>query len=170
MDSVLRKMIREQLKEQGRDREKHDEEAGSSSGNTTAFRKADASKKAKAETRLTGLLNKINRRDDKKETTTKLKKAHIKWKRFCPFKREFKLVRADNDGGIRLLELPFNMDLSVGELMNMAISLYFTEVTGINKFSETIEECIFGIVFSKWGRCSETTKFWPYIRDNGLVI
>ena len=62
------------------------------------------------------------------------------------------------------------MDLSVGELMNMAISLYFTEVTGINKFSETIEECIFGIVSPNGDDVPETTKFWPYIRDNGLVI
>ena len=60
------------------------------------------------------------------------------------------------------------MDLSVGELMTLAISLYFTEVPSTNKFLETIEKCIFGTVSPNGDDLRETTKFWPNIRDNRL--
>lgn len=168
MDSVLRKMIREQLKEQESDHGEQNEAAGSSSSRDTT-NKSNPSKKAKTETRLSGLLNKINRRNEKNESK-KPKKVHIKWKRFCPIKNDFKLVRADHGGGIRLLEVPFCMDFSVEELMNMAISLYFAEVTGTNKYLETIEECIFAIVSPNSDELPGIIKCWPYVQENGLVI
>ena len=46
------------------------------------------------------------RKSGKESNPLKSKKTHIIWKRSCLIKQEFKVVRADNGGGGRLIECP----------------------------------------------------------------
>ena len=93
----------------------------------------------------------------------------MKWKRFCPIKNELKLVRAENGGGIRLIEIPYDMNFSVNDLMQQAISLYFS-TNNCNKFLESIEECTFAIVSPKGDVIDGDLELWPHIRNNGFVV
>lgn len=161
MDRVLRKIVQEEVK-----RKRGEEESDDESPQT---------KRNKTEGRLSNLLNKIRRKTNEKETAlshqSKPKRVQVKWKRFCPVKEMYKMVRSDNGGGLRIIEIPQDIAFTFGELKEKAIALYFSNgPTCTNKFFELREECSFQITFVSEDVIDDNISFWDYMQENCLVL
>ncbi|XP_066925191.1 uncharacterized protein [Clytia hemisphaerica] len=163
MEGILRKIVREIREEE------------MSNPNEPGEKPKQPKQRKRRDARLSGLIRKINENDKnstKDEGSVKTKKLHIKWKRFCPISCMYKLARAENGGGVRLLEIPFLDEISIEYVMNGAIAKYFSETENgnCNKFQETVEECSFQIISPKGDLLDNKTKLWAYIQMNGLVV
>ena len=153
MENVMREMIKEELEE--RSRKPKDEEENL------------PRKKCKTEGRLSSLLNKIRKKND--EGTNKTKRVQVKWKRYCLEKKEYKLVRASNGGGVRSLVIPTSR-FTLGELMEKAISLFYAEdTTNCNSFGELREETVFQISNQAGDTLSNEKDLWIYLEENCLL-
>ena len=160
MENILRKIVREYREEEMSNQNEQGEEP------------KQPKPKKRRDARLSGLVRRINEnaKNSTDEGSVKTKKLHIKWKRFCPISCVYKLVRAENGGGVRLLEIPFQDEISIENVMNEAITKYFSENGSCNKFQETVGECTFQIISPKGDLLDNETKLWPYMQRNGLVV
>ena len=92
-------------------------------------------KKRKCETRMKNVLAKIRKND--KSVIEKMKKVHIKCKRFCLFRNEEYIVPQRKGGGFRYVYLP--LDATIEVLQAKAVNIFFPE--GTNSFMEKLSEC-----------------------------
>ena len=90
----------------------------------------------RSETRMANLLAKIRKRESPKES--KLKKVHIKWKRFCIVRNAEYLVPQKKGGGLRFIHLA--LEATIEELKKKAIEVFFPD--SVNHFGEKADECI----------------------------
>ena len=74
----------------------------------------------RSETRMANLLAKIRKRESPKES--KLKKVHIKWKRFCIVRNAEYLVPQKKGGGLRFIHLA--LEATIEDLKKKAIEVF----------------------------------------------
>ena len=83
-----------------------------------------STKKRKCETRMKSLLAKIRKSD--KSFIEKMKKVHIKWKRFCLYRNEEYIVPQTKGGGFRYIYLP--LDATIEVLQAKAVNIFSQKV------------------------------------------
>ena len=79
----------------------------------------------RSETRMANLLAKIRKRESTQES--KLKKVHIKWKRFCIVRNAEYLVPQKKGGGFRFIHLA--LEATIEDLKKKAIEVFFLTFT-----------------------------------------
>lgn len=177
MDNVLKKMIRDELEKiDDKDKEDKDKEAinESTSSNETSQPSGSRSsssekKRPKTEGRLSNLLNKIRRKTDAKEVIKK-KKVQVKWKRWCPSASIYKLVRADNGGGLRIIEAPYTTNYTFQQLKDAVVPLFFPAPGNTNQYMEVDIDCQFDIMAPDGSVLDEDSELWSYVQNHGLVV
>ena len=170
MDNVLKKMIRDELdKLDNKDKEVASNESTTSSIETSPRSGSSEKKRPKTEGRLSNLLNKIRRKTDVNEVIKK-KKVQVKWKRLCPIVSTYKLVRADNGGGLRIIEAPFTTDYTFQQLKDAVIPLFFPAPENTNQYMEVDKDCHFDIMAPDGSVLDEDSKLWSYVQDHGMVV
>ena len=90
----------------------------------------------RSETRMANLLAKIRKRESPQES--KLKKVHIKWKRFCIVRNAEYLVPQKKGGGFRFIHLA--LEATIEDLKKKATEVFFPD--SVNHFGEKADECI----------------------------
>ena len=78
---------------------------------------------------------------DKNPATNPTKRVLMKYFRYDPEFQDFKLVRLNNSGGNRFVEV--TEEMTFGEVKFKAIELYFEN--GYNSFGEGISDCVLSI-------------------------
>ena len=89
---------------------------------------------------MKNLLTKI--RESDKSVIEKMKKVHIKLKRFCLYRNEEYILPKRKDGGFRYIYLP--LDATIEVLQAKAVNIFFPG--GTNFFMEKLSECTFMFV------------------------
>ena len=115
MENIIRKTVQEEVERQ--------------------LSPSSSAKKRKCEARMKNLLAKIRKSD--KSVIEKMKKVHIKGKRFCLYRNEEYVVPQTKGGGFRYIYLPLYATIEV--LQAKAVNIFFPE--GTNSFMEKLSEC-----------------------------
>ena len=123
-----------------------------------------STKKRKCETRMKNLLAKIRKND--KSVIEKMKKVHIKWKRFCLYRHEQYIVPQRKGGSFRYIYLP--LDATIEVLQAKAINIFFPEVT--NSFMEKLSECNIRFTDSADNFLPPKTTLRSYLEEKGQYL
>ena len=123
-----------------------------------------STKKRKCETRMKNLLVKIRKND--KSVIEKMKKVHIKCKRFCLFRNEEYIVPQRKGGGFRYVYLP--LDATIEVLQAKAVNIFFPE--GTNSFMEKLSECNIRFTDSADNFLPPKTTLRSYLEENGQYL
>ena len=121
-------------------------------------------KKRRSETRMANLLDKIRKGDHIYED--KMRKVHIKWKRFCFVRNQEYVVPQKKGGGFRFVYLP--LDATVDTLSKKAIDVFFPE--GTNAFGEKREHCSLRFTDSAENIVPPATQIKVYLEEKGLYL
>ena len=117
----------------------------------------------RSETSMANLLAKIRKRESPQES--KLKKVHIKWKRFCIVRNAEHLLPQKKDGGFRFIHLA--LEATKEDLKKKAIEVFFPE--SVNHFGKKADECI--LTFTDAGDNIVTTEMSikDYLHKKGII-
>ena len=121
-----------------------------------------STKKRKCETRMKNLLAKIRKSD--KSVIEKMKKVHIKWKRFCLYRNEEYIVPQRK--GFRYIYLP--LDATIEVLQAKAVNIFFPE--GTNSFMEKLSECNIRFTDSADNFLPPKTTLRNYLEEKGQYL
>ena len=118
----------------------------------------------RSETRIANLLAKIRKCESPQES--KLKKVHIKWKRFCILRNAKYLVPRKKCGGFSFINLA--LEATIEDLKKKAIEVFFPD--SMNHFGEKADECI--LTFTDAGDNIGTTEMSikDYLHKKGLIF
>ena len=125
---------------------------------------SSSQRKRRSETRMANLLDKIPKGDHIHED--KMRKVHIKWKRFCFVRNQEYVVPQKKDGGFRFVYLP--LDATVDTLSKKAIDLLFPD--GTNAFGEKQEHCSLRFTDSAENIVPPATQIKVYLEKKGLYL
>ena len=104
--------------------------------------KVPKKKPQRQEHRLSGLLNKIRTKNNSAPKQKTIKRVQIKWYRYDENVEAYQLVRINQGGGCRFIEV--NEDSNVNDLRYKATDLFFDD-SFKNAYGENIMDCTFYI-------------------------
>ena len=126
-------------------------------------------KKKRTEGRLSNLLSRIRSKNSDDSLKRKIKKLHAKYQRYNPHLKEFKLVKPNNRGGVRFIDIECNVVTTYGSIKDKLQSIYF-DLDGCNNFLEDQFECMITICDSSGLPLDESENIWDYLERKGEVI
>ena len=113
---------------------------------------------------MKNLLAKIRKSD--KSVIEKMKKVHIKWKRFCLCRNEEYIVPERKDGGFRYIYLP--IDATIEVVQAKAVNIFFPE--GTNSSIEKLSEWNIRFTDSADNFLPPKTTLRSYLKEKGQYM
>ena len=113
---------------------------------------------------MKNLLAKILKSD--KLVIEKMKKIHIKWKRFCLYRNEEYIVPQRKGGGFGYIYLP--LDATIKVLQAKAVNIFFPEST--NSFMEKLSECNIKFIDSADNFVPPKITLRSYLEEQGQYL
>lgn len=119
------------------------------------------------ETRLSGLLSKIRSKSNSVSTKQNLKRVQIKWYRRNEFSGSYQLIRVNQGGGCRSLEIDENS--SFKDIKSKSTELFFDNCFK-NSFGENTLECTLTICDATLTDLDEELNVFEYVRKKGFQL
>ena len=122
--------------------------------------KVPKKKPQRQEQRLSGLLNKIRTKNNSAPKQKTIKRVQIKWYRYDENVEAYQLVRINQGGGCRFIEV--NEDSNVNDLRYKATDLFFDD-SFKNAYGENIMDCTFSICDASLNELDEEANLFEIL-------
>ena len=119
---------------------------------------------------MTNLLGKIRGRVASDTITAKkIKKVQVKYERYDPVKKSYKVVKLKDGGGPRFIDVNMSCPITFEEIREKGQRLYFDNDNS-NNFFEELDECCITITTVSGMPLNESENLWDYIYRKGIVL
>ena len=168
MDNVLKKKIREEI-----DKYKKEKGERSKSEGILPVDTSPSNPMPQTERRLSKLLEKIRSRtcirSSAKSSSKKMKKLQVKYERFDPMLKTYKLVW-QKDGGIPRFIDVYTEDRILFKDIRAKVEKLFFDNENYNYFVEELRECVTSINDITGQQLDENECLWGYLKRKGIIL
>ena len=131
------------------------------------------SKAPQTKRRLLNLLEKIRSksciRSSAKSSSKKMKKLQVKYERFDPISKTYKLVRQKDGGGPRFIDV-YAEDTILFKDIRAKVEKLFFDNENYNYFVEELRECVTSINDVTGQQLDENECLWEYLKRKGIIL
>ena len=174
MDNVLKKTIRKEIEKYNKEKGEGSKSEGILPVNASPATPKEKKKSKAPQTgrRLSNLLEKIRSnsciRGSAKSSSKKMKKLQVKYERFDPLSKTYKLVRQKDGGGPRFTDVYAEYTILFKDTRAKVEKLFDNE--NCNYFFEELRECVISINDITGQQLDENECLWDYLKRKGIIL
>ena len=175
MDNVLKKAIREEIEKYNKEKGEGSESEGILPVNASpaTLKGKKKSKALQTERRLSNLLEKIRSKScikgGAKSSSKKMKRLQVKYERFDPISKTYKLVRQKDGGGPRFIDV-YAEDTILFKDIRAKIEKLFFDNENYNYFVEELREYVTSINDITGQQLDENESLWDYLKRKRIIL